>query len=174
MKLIFRYMLVFLTIGALFTACGYHNPYVYSGPDRSIYVTTWKNRTNVLLLDAKIYQSLIKWYQKSGSLSITKKKEGANFILAGEIISIDLPSLTFRADNNTSEVKIRLKVRYILKDLATDKILVERPAEVRTQAYKTTSSATATRDNEKEALEIIIDELSQKIYQESLLEFANI
>ncbi len=174
MKPIFRSLVVFLTIALLVSACGYRNPYVYSGPDRTIYATTWKNRTNVLLLDSKIYQSLIKWYQKSGSLIISKDKENADFILAGEIISIDLPSLTYGGANTTSEVNIRLRVRYIMKDLRNGNVLIEQPSEVWTEAYKVGPNSTVTKDNENEALEVIIDELSQKIYQRSLIEFAKL
>jgi hypothetical protein len=174
LKHIFRPLFIFLAISLLISACGYRNPYVYSGPDRNIYATTWKNRTNVLLLDSKIYQSLIKWYQKSGSLIITKNKDGADFILAGEIVSIDLPSLTYGGANTTSEVNIRLKVRYIMKDLKSGNILIERPAETWTEAYKVGPNATVTRDNENEALAIIIDDLSQRIYQRSLTEFAKL
>ena len=174
MKPIVRFLLLILALSILITACGYRNPYVYSGPDRTIYVTTWKNRTNELLLDSKIYQSLIRWFQKSGSLVITKNKENSDFILAGEIISIDLPSLTFDADNTTSEVNIRLKVRYIMKDLQTGNILIEQPSETWTQEYKVGANSTITKDNENEALGIIIDDLSQKIYQRSLSEFAKL
>jgi len=174
LKHIYRLLLICIVSTLLFAACGYHNPYVYSGPDRAIYATTWKNRTNILLLDSKIYQTLIKWYQKSGSLTITKQKEGADFILAGEIVSIDLPSLTYGAANNTSEVNVRLKVRYILKDLKTDAVLLEVPLETWTQQYKVTPDFTKTKDNENEALAIIIDELSQQIYQRSLMEFAKL
>lgn len=169
-----RTLLACLISGVLLSSCGYHNPYVYSGPAKSIYMTTWKNRTNVLLLDAKIYQSLLKWYQKSGSLQITKQKEGADFILAGEIISIDLPSLTYNAADSASEVKIRLKVRYILKDLHSGKVLLEQPGETRTETYKVSSNATISKDNENEAIDEIIDELSQKIYQKSLIKFSSI
>ena len=174
MKHIFRLFFAVLVIATLITACGYRNPYVYSGPDRTIYVTTWKNRTNVLLLDSKIYQSLIRWYQKSNSLVITKNKENSDFILAGEIISIDLPSLTYGGDNTTSEVNIRLKVRYIMKDLRTDQVLIEQPSEVWTEEYKVGANSTITKDNENEALAVIIDDLSQKIYQRSLTEFAKL
>jgi hypothetical protein len=127
----------------------------------------------VLQLDAKIYQSLIKWFQKSGSLHITKTKEGADYILAGEIISYNIPSLTFGANNNTSEVNLRLKVRYVFKDLTTDKVLFDAPKETWIEEYKITSDAAETRDNADDALEIIIDEMSQKIYQKALLELAN-
>ena len=161
-----------LVTSLFFVSCGYQNPYVYSGPSKRIYVKTWKNRTNVLQLDSKIYQSLIKWYQKSGSLQITKTKEGADFILAGEIISYDIPSLTFAANNNTSEVNLRLKVRYVFKDLKTGKILIEKPKETWVEEYQVTPNASQTRDNADEALAIIIDELSQKIYQNSLLEIS--
>lgn len=174
MKHIFPPLFIFLAICVLISACGYRNPYVYSGPDRTIYATTWKNRTNVLLLDSKIYQSLIKWYQKAGSLIISKDKDNADYILAGEIISIDLPSLTFRGANTTSEVNIRLRVRYIMKDLKSGKVLIEQPSEVWTEAYKVGLNSTVTKDNENEALKIIIDDLSQKIYQKSLVEFAKL
>jgi hypothetical protein len=172
LKHFFPPFFIILAIAVFVTACGYRNPYVYSGPDRTIYATTWKNRTNVLQLDSKIYQSLIKWYQKTGSLAITKTKENADYILAGEIISIDLPSLTYGGANNATEVNIRLRVRYIMKDLTTDAVLIEQPSELWTQEYKVGANATVTRDNESEALDIIIDDLSQKIYQRSLLELA--
>ena len=174
MKQILRLMVVLIVAGTMLSSCGYHNPYVYSGPERTIYATTWKNRTQVLLLDSKIYQSLIKWYQKSGSLKISKQKEGADFILAGEIISIDLPSLTYGAANTASEVNIKLKVRYILKDLNSGATLIEQPSETWTEEYKVSTSSAQTKNNENEALAIIIDELSQKIYQRSLMEFAKL
>ena len=100
----------------LLSSCGYRNPNVYSGPEKSIYITNWKNRTNELTLDIKIYQSLVKWYQKSSSITVTKGREGADLILAGEIVSIDLPSLSYGESSAASEVKLKLKIRYILKD----------------------------------------------------------
>lgn len=169
MKLILRCSLVILVTSLFLVSCGYRNPYVYSGPTKSIYVTTWKNRTNVLQLDSKIYQSLIKWYQKSGSLQITKTKEGADYILAGEIISYEIPSLTFGANDSATEVNLIMKVRYVFKDLKTDDILIEQPNETWREPYQITGDARQTSDNAADALEVIIDELSQKIYQKSLL-----
>ena len=174
MKYFFRISILAIIMLSFIPSCGYHNPYVYSGPERTIYVTNWKNRTSELQLDTKIYQSLLKWFQKSGSLTITKNKEGADFILAGEIVSISLPTLTYNASNSASNVKIRLTVRYILKDLSTEAVLIEQPKETWTEEYQVTSSYSSTKDNENEALEVIIDELSQKIYQNALLEFAKL
>ncbi len=170
-----RFYLPLALIFFLFmTSCGYRNPYVYSGPDKTIYITNWKNRTNSLGLNSNIYQSLIRWYQKSGSIRVVKKKKDTDLILAGEILSIDLPSLAYGADNRTKEVKVKLTVRYILKDVATGKILIEVPRELRTEEYSVTESVTETSDNEQEALDTIVDELSQKIYLKTITELPKI
>lgn len=152
------------------TSCGYRNPYVYNGPDKVIYLRDWKNRTNELGLDSDIYKSLVQWYQKSRSIKITKQREGADLILAGEIVSIHLPSLSYGTGNIASEVKVKLMVRYILKDIATDKVLIEVNNELWTKEYLVGASAAETRDNQDKALEEIIDDMSQKIYQKTLAE----
>ncbi|MBE0586113.1 MAG: LptE family protein, partial [Desulfofustis sp.] len=162
MKLLVRFLAITLGAALLLTACGYRNPYVYSGPEKSIYVTTWKNRTSELQLDADIYQSLIRWFQKSGSISITKQKEGADLILAGEIISYNLPSLTYGANNAASTVKLRLRVRYILKDLKTDKVLIEQSSEEWTEDFRISPDSALSRDNGDRALDTIIENMGQK------------
>ena len=169
-----RWIFLSIVVAVFLSGCGYRNPYVYSGPDKSIYVTTWKNRTSDLQLDAKIYQELLKWFQKSRSLKITKSKEGADFILAGEIVSIDIPSLAFDASNTASDVRLTLKVRYIFKDLATENILIEKPTETWQQSYAITSDAAETRDNASEAQDKVIEDLAQSIYQRTLLEISKL
>ena len=155
-------------IGLIITSCGYRNPYVYSGPDKNLYITSWPNRTNDLLLDAKIYQSLVSWFQKSGSIKVIKEKKGAQLILAGEIMSIDLPSLTYGSGNDATEVKVLLTVRYVLKDIENGKVLMEVGREIWTEEYKVGATSSESSDNEKEALDIIIDDLSEKIYINTL------
>jgi len=172
LKLVTRWILVSAAIAVFVIGCGYRNPYVYSGPDKSIYVTTWKNRTSNLQLDAKIYQELVKWFQKSGSLKITKQKEGADYILGGEIVSIDIPSLAFDAGNDASDIRLKLKVRYILKDLKDEQVLFQRPDVTRSETYTVTDDSNQTRDNYEEALDTIVEELAQDIYQRTLVEFS--
>lgn len=152
----------------LVASCGYKNPNVYKGPSKVIYATEWKNRTSELGLDAKIYRSLTNWFQKSGSLTTVRDKAGADLILAGEIVSIALPSLSYNSDNIATEAKVRLKVRYILKEIATGKVLLEVPSETWTEAYLVTSSSATTSDNESDALDEIIEDLSRKIYQRAV------
>jgi len=152
----------------LLASCGYHNPNIYTGPDRVIYLKQWKNRTSELGLDARFYQSLVRWFQKSGSISITKNKEGAQLILAGEIVSITLPSRAYDDSNSTTEVKVQLRVRYVLKDLTTDEILVEEPGQTWTQNYVVGGSTSESNANQQEAIGIIINDISERIYQKSL------
>jgi hypothetical protein len=159
---------LFIAILLIVVSCGYRNPYVYTGPDKAVYIASWKNRTSELQLDSDMYQSLLKWYQRSDSLSVVNDKSSADLILAGEIISIDLPSLSYGANNTTREVKLSLRVRYILKDLKSGEILFQQPDQLRTEEYVVSPDSSITADNEKEALETIIDELSQDIYVKTL------
>jgi outer membrane lipopolysaccharide assembly protein LptE/RlpB len=166
-----RSFILCLFVGALlFAACGYRNPNVYTGPHKAIYLAEWKNRTSDLSLDAKIYRSLTKWFQKSGSITTLRKKEGADLILAGEIVSIDLPSLSYSGQNVAAEVNVKLTVRYILKDIASNKILLEVPSELWRQEYLVSTSSALNQDREKAALDSIVDDLSQRIYQRTIAE----
>jgi hypothetical protein len=157
-----------IIIACIVAACGYRNPNIYTGPHKNIYITEWKNRTSELGLDSKIYRSMTKWFQKSGSISTVRQKEGADLILAGEIVSLELPSLSYGANNITSEVKVRLRVRYIVKDIASNKILLEIPDQTWEESYLSSTNSSANMDNESKALDKIIEDLSQKIYQKTI------
>jgi hypothetical protein len=150
------------------TSCGYHNPYVHSGPAKNVYIATWKNRTSELQLSSQIYQSLLSWYQRNSAIRIVRSKEDADLILGGEIVSIDIPSLSYGANNITREVKLKLRLRYVLKDLKSGNILFEEPGEQRTEEYVVTNDNTADSASESVALATLIDELSQDIYTRTL------
>jgi len=157
-----------LIIAFIVGGCGYHNPNVYSGPDKTIYISAWQNRTSNLDLDSQIYRSLTRWFQKSGSISTVRNKDEADFILSGEIISIELPSLSYGAGNITTEVKVKLRVRYRLKEISSNKNIIEVGDETWAEDYLVSTNISANRDNEREALKTIIKNLSQKIYQRTV------
>lgn len=167
MKKISRIFSIFL-LAILLTSCGYRNPNVYTGPAKKIYITEWKNRTSELGLNSDIYRTLTKWFQKASSITTVRQKKGADLILAGEIISLDLPSLSYGENNLATEVKVKLRVRYILKDISSQKVVLETPDETWTEEYLVSSNVTTNLDNEDDALDVIIDDLSQKIYQKTV------
>lgn len=141
--------------------CGYYFPHVYNGPARIIYMPTWKNPTNKLELDNKIYQSLAHWFQKSEAIVLTKDKSKADLILTGEIISIDLPSISWNGVSDSTGTKVKLFVRYVLKDLKSGATLWEVPKKLYTADYTVDYSNTVT---DEEALRTIIDDMSEHIY----------
>jgi len=157
-------MTLCLFLAVLLGGCGYYFPHVYDGPTQTIYMPNWKNRTSQLGLDARIYQSLSRWFQKSSSIILTKNRDQADMVLAGELISIDLPSVSWDADARTTETNVALSVRYILKDIKSDKILWEVPNELWTEAYSTEGGAAVMAENERKALTQILDDMSERIY----------
>jgi hypothetical protein len=150
-------LLIFLLLGG----CGYYFPNVYTGPEMLVYMPNWKNRTDKLGIDNTMYQSLSAWFQKSEKINLTKDHEGADLILAGEILSIDLPGIGWDTNEQTTDVKVELRLRYVLKSLKTGKILWEVPNDVWTENYNT---LTDRADTEDEAVEEILDDVSEKIY----------
>ena len=92
----------------------------------------------------------------------------ANLVLAGEIISIARPTLTSAATGITSEVKVILTVRYVLKDQNSNELLLEVPSETWTESYFVGSNSAQTSGNESAALDLIIDDISEKIYLNTL------
>lgn len=154
-------LLVIFCFIFLLGGCGYYFPHVYDGPEKSVYMPNWKNRTDKLGIDAVMYQSLSIWFQKSKAIRITKKKETADLILAGEITFIDLPSVAWDGNARTTDVKVRLGLRYVLKDLKNGEILWEVPNDMWTEDYDTLSQDV---DSESAALAQIIDDVSEKIY----------
>jgi hypothetical protein len=170
LKTAIRYALLIALPFLLLVSCGYHNPYVYNGPERTIYLTEWKNRTSELGINTKLYQTLIRWFQKAGSLHIRPDREGADLILGGEIKSIYLPSRAYAANNMAVTAQMNLTVRYILKDLRSDTVLLAEDNHVITEDYFTSSDSAFTRDNERKAIDNALNTLAQKVYQRSLVE----
>ncbi len=167
MKHIIRYTL-FLFAVVVVSSCGYTNPNVYSGPQKSIYVKNWKNRTNQLELDTDLYRSLTEWFQNSSALSIVHEKQGADIILTGEIVSLTLPSLAYNSSKVASTVKVQLQVRYIMKEIATGKILLEVPNQTWSEEYVVNASSSANSKNEEDALKTIVNDISKRIYQRTI------
>ena len=157
----FPKLLIVSCLVFLFAGCGYYFPNVYNGPERSVYMPNWKNRTDKLGIDAVMYQSLSRWFQKSGAINLTKDKTGSDLVLAGEIISIYLPSISWDDTARTTDVKVELTLRYVLQDLKTGDILWEVPNDIWTEDYNTIHESA---DTEEEAIKQIIDEVSEKIY----------
>jgi hypothetical protein len=152
-------VVVLLTL--ILSGCGYYFPHVYSGPAHVVYMPNWKNRTNKLGLDNNIYQSLARWFQKSQAIDLTKDKTKADLTLSGEIISIDLPSVSWDGVSDATSTKVKLTVRYSLKDIKTGVVLWDVSGKLYTADY---SVKTASAVSDDQAIGQIIEDLSEDIY----------
>jgi len=156
-------LVLFLSISALLGGCGYYFPHIYEGPGVTVYLPEWKNRTNQLDIDTKMYRALSGWFQKSKSIRTTKKPANADLALAGEIISLELPSAAWDENSVANVVKVRLKVRYVLKDLRTNEILWEEPGKLWSEESSSSANVLSV-ENEQAALNKIIDDIAQRLY----------
>jgi len=150
-----------LTCLLFVSSCGYYFPHVYEGPSRVIYMQSWKNRTNKLNLDMKIYQSLSTWFHKTDSVVLTKERTGADYLLTGEIVSIDLPTVSWNTSSDATGTKVNLIVRYSLKDLKSGKVLWNQNNKLYSADYSVQVVNSAADD---EALSKIIEDMSEIIY----------
>ena len=90
---------------------------------------------------------------------------GADYILAGEIVGIDLPSVSWDGVSRASGVNVKLAVRYVLKDLKSGKIVWEVPRKLYTADY-TEKKISAAGD--ELALREIVDDIAEDIYMGTL------
>ena len=150
-----------LLLALFFGGCGYYFPHIYSGPARTIFMPNWENRTSKLGLDNDVFQSLSRWFQKSEAVNLTREREGADLILAGEIMAINLPSVSWANVATATDIKVELFVRYVLKDLKTGDILWEEPRKLYTEDFSARTISTAA---ENQALDRIIENMSENIY----------
>ncbi len=161
MKKYISSLVLFASLFLLLGGCGYYFPSVYDGPAKTVYMPEWKNRTSKLGIDITLYKNLSRWFQQSEAITLTKEKSEAELILAGEIVSIILPSVAWGSDTVTTDVQVKLTVRYVLKNIKTDKILWEVPMEVWTEDFPAQTLSTSA---ENRALLVILDDLSERIY----------
>ncbi len=150
----------------ILTSCGYRIP--YSNTTQVIALRDWNNRTNELQITADISDRLAEWYQKTSMVTTNGNTKTADLVLSGEVVSIDRPALSYK-NNVASQIKVRLKLRYVLKDLHSEKILIEEPGRTWIQTYLTAGDAAQTRANYHAAIDEIVEKLCEEIYQRTVM-----
>ncbi len=154
-------LFILITLFLIPAGCGYYFPTIYSGPPKTVYMPQWKNKTSKLGLDSKLYRKLNSFFQRqAGAITITKNKNQADLILAGEILSIELPGTSWD-ETTTTDVKVKISVRYVLQDLKNGQIIWEVPKQEWSSDYP---ANTLNLTAETNAIDEIIDDISEYIY----------
>ncbi len=160
-------LLIVILLTISMAGCGYYNPYVTregeSLPTINLYVDIWPNRTNELGLETKLYRRLITWFKKSTHIKATQDRQKSEYLLTGEIRSINVPSLSYGQFDQAVELNVTLTVHYAMQKEESGEILWEQTQSFQ-EAVSVTPDAVSTRDNKQKALAIINDDLAEIIY----------
>ena len=164
--LTFLFLLIFLT--SVISSCGYTNPYVQKSSSgvvsRTLYLTTWQNRTNELGLESVYFRLLNGWFKKSGRIHVIFNEDQADLKLTGEITSIDLPGLFYDTFDEAHEVKVKLTVRFTLLDNRKNTILWQEERYTVYEPFLLDPTGEQTEYNKQKALLDIGDEIGELIY----------
>jgi len=158
----------FLFITVLLAGCGYKNPYVSSQvsdtPWKTLHITTWENRTNELGLESIYFRLFNAWFKNSGKIHVIQDREQADLCLNGEIAAIDLPGLFYDKFDEALEIKIKLTVRFDLRDNKNDHILWRERNFIIYEPFVIDPDPGKTRNSRRKALLKIGDEIAELIY----------
>jgi hypothetical protein len=167
---LFRNLFIFLLI---FTAialagCGYYNPYVDSQEGdsawKTLHITIWENRTNELGLESIYFRLFNAWFKNSSKINVIQDADQADLRLTGEIASIDLPGLFYDKFDEALEIKIKLTVRFSLRDNRNDHILWRERNFIIYEPFIIDPDPGKTKSNRRRALLKIGDEIAELIY----------
>ena len=163
----------FLLFGLLFLlislgGCGYRNPYVAGQESptswKTLHITTWENRTNELGLESIYFRLFNAWFKNSSKINVIQDRDQADLSLNGEIIAIDLPGLFYDKFDEALEIKIKLTVRFDLRDNKNDHILWRERRYIVYEPFVIDPDPGKTKSNRRRALLKIGDEIAELIY----------
>ncbi len=156
---------LFLIISLLLASCGYYNPYVARSDSKPITLhrSMWDNQTNELALETTFYHALSDWLRKTKLITLTDSKEEAEYVLTGEINTIDYPEISYASNRVASELRANLSVSYKIIETSTGKISWQQ-SETLDETLIKVSDQIQLQKNKNAALAIIADDLAEKIY----------
>jgi len=162
-----------IILSLIFTAitlagCGYYNPYVDSQEGdsawKTLHITTWENRTNELGLESIYFRLFNAWFKNSSKINVIQDADHADLRLTGEIASIDLPGLFYDKFDEALEIKIKLTVRFSLRDNKNDHILWRERNFIIYEPFIIDPDPGRTKSNRRRALLKIGNEIAELIY----------
>jgi hypothetical protein len=156
----------------LLSGCGYHNPYMQPDgsalPPKSVFLDIWPNQTTELGLETEIFRALVHWFKGAPSIQVTHNPAEADYLVNGEIQSIDLPALAFGQYDQAIEIRVILKISFLIREKMTGKILHEQKGLTFEEAARVGADATTSRDNKRQALDLITADIAERVYLDTL------
>jgi len=171
---------IFVVVGAgvaLLFGCAYTPVEILPKHIKTVAVPTFVNRTAHYGIETKLTDAVIEEFIRDGHLSVVKK-EGADALLTGEIVTYVLEPLSYDATEVVEQYKLWVVVNLAFRDLTTGQVLWEEKREsiegnliggiegdVR---YYVTPRAGRTVETEEEAQERLVVELADHIVRRTV------
>lgn len=162
------FFLILLILAFAISSCGYTNPYVQKEsqelPAKTLLITTWQNRTNELGLESIYFRLFNAWFKKSSRINVIFDEEQADLKLTGEISAIELPGLFYNPSDEALEIKIKLTVRFTLRDNRNNSVLWQERQYTIFEPFIIDPTGEKSENNKQKALLRIGDEIAELIY----------
>jgi Lipopolysaccharide-assembly len=162
------YYSTLLLLALAISSCGYSNPYVKKNtqgtPTKTILITTWQNRTNELGLESVYFRLFNAWFKNSSKIAVVFNEDQADLKLTGEISAIDLPGLFYDPSEEALEIKLKLTVRFTLRDNRNNSVLWQEKQYTFYEPFIIDPSGEKAEFNKQRALLRIGDEIAELIY----------
>lgn len=161
-------LVIMLLAGFACSSCGYSNPYAKVSsqeiPPKTLLITTWQNRTNELGLESIYFRLFNAWFKKSSRISVVFDEDQADLKLTGEISAIDLPGIFYNSFDQALEIKLKLTVRFTLRDNRSNAVLWQERQFITYEPFIIDPSGERSRYNKQKALLRIGDDIAELIY----------
>ena len=163
-----RFFSILLILAIAMSSCGYSNPYVKKEsqelPAKTLLITTWQNRTNELGLESIYFRLFNAWFKNSSRINVIFDEEQADLKLTGEISAIELPGLFYDPSEEALEIKIKLTVRFTLRDNRHNSVLWQERQFIIYEPFIVDPTSERSDYNKQKALLRIGDEIAEVIY----------
>jgi len=162
-----RFFSILLILAIAMSSCGYSNPYVKKAqelPAKTLLITTWQNRTNELGLESIYFRLFNAWFKNSSRINVIFDEEQADLKLTGEISAIELPGLFYDPSEEALEIKIKLTVRFTLRDNRNNSTLWQERQFIIYEPFIVDPTSERSDYNKQKALLRIGDEIAEVIY----------
>lgn len=152
-----------LLVVLIVSACGYHNPNMLppeqQGRVLKLHIPIWPNPTNEIRLASDIRNALQDWLGQSKQFTLVNNSGEADYVLNGKINAVSYTGRAYDSKDRAQALIAALNVDYSVTDTRTGKPAWESKGFTLTETY-----SLQTDTHKKQALETIVDNLSEQIY----------
>lgn len=162
-------LLFILTWFLFLQGCGYHSPSAAIPAEKHprLAIINFQNHTGVIGLESDFLQELYRWFSQGAIMQLSDEPE-ADYILEGTLVSLRNIGQTYDAVERASELLAILRISYKLRD-KKGKTFLQADSIPYAETYEVGADAIRTKDNQRQAINRLFDDLAEDIYLQILM-----